>query len=341
MRVNREELLAQLEGVRAGLSARPVLEQTDMLCVKGGELFTYNDEVACRCPTFLPAEWDCAVPGNKLLSCLAKMPDDLVEVALQGNRLTVQGKLDRNRLRAEPVALPIEQVEPPDDWAPLHPDFAEAVALVADCAGRDERGEPELCCAHLHPGWLECTDRYQAARVTMPTGLAEPALVRQNALKHAAACGPTHVALSPSWVHFKNSASLVVSCRRWLGEFPELAEHYEPYGTPLTFPAGLDKVTERAQEFSAEDKANDLVKVTLKPGQLRLAAAGASGDYLGRKKLAYAGEPIAFTIAPRLLARIAGRHADCLVSPERLFVTGPTWVYFSSLESLNGDGDGH
>ena len=45
--INRELFLEQLESVQPGLSTREIIEQSSCYVFRGGEVITFNDEIAC------------------------------------------------------------------------------------------------------------------------------------------------------------------------------------------------------------------------------------------------------------------------------------------------------
>ena len=47
MKINREELLNQLESVLPGLSTREIIEQSSCFVFMNKEVITYNDEISC------------------------------------------------------------------------------------------------------------------------------------------------------------------------------------------------------------------------------------------------------------------------------------------------------
>ena len=83
MKVNREELLRNLESVQAGLSRREILEQSDCFVFGGKRVVTYNDEVSCRGPSGLDDSFRGAAKADKLLEVLREYPVEGVEVDRQ------------------------------------------------------------------------------------------------------------------------------------------------------------------------------------------------------------------------------------------------------------------
>jgi len=338
--VSREAFLHVLESVAPGLSPREIVEQSACVVFRGGRACTYNDEVSCRAPSGLPKEVEGAVQAEPLLALLRKLPEENVTVEAAAGRLTVAGKGRRAwfRLEAE-VVLPVDQVERPKRWTPLPPEFAEAVAVVGQCAGTDE-SQTACVCVHVTPDWVEASDNVQACRWRLKTGVSQPTLVRQTSLKHVVSAGATELAETDQWLHFRNPRGLILSCRRYLDDYPALGKFLKAEGAAAALPPGLADAVDRANDFSKELKDANYVLVDLRPGKVAVAGEGVNGGYREVKKLpSYKGEPLAFYVAPSILQDLVQKHRECVVAPERLKVDGGHYTYVTCLltpEERNG-----
>ncbi len=117
--------------------------------------------------------------------------------------------------------------------------FSESIKQVVEAAGTDDE-EFLTVCVHVHPDFLEATDRRQGCRFHIPTGVSRSFLVRASSLRHVAALEPTDVGETDQWVHFKNS-SMSMSVRRHLEAYP--TEHMDKIfafkGTKIKLPQGV------------------------------------------------------------------------------------------------------
>lgn len=333
-RVNREKFLHTLESVQPGLSPREIIEQSSCFVFKGGEVFSYNDEVACRCNTDLPEEVEGSVQADPLLNILRKLPEDEIEIEVGETEFLVKGKKRQAGIRMEKeILLPVGSVERPKKWSPLHEHFAEAVGIVQQCAGKDE-SQFSLTCVHIHPEWVEACDNFQLCRWEMATGLKKSTLVRQSAIKHITSLGVTEFSETSNWLHFR-TGSLVFSCRRYVEDFPDLAgilEVGEAIKTSL--PKGLADAADKAAVFSAENTDNNQIFLSLSQGRLKVRGEGVSGWYWETKRMNYDGPPLEFYISPELLIDLLKRHTDCLLSTERLKVDTGSYTYVSCLGAV-------
>jgi hypothetical protein len=337
VRLNRAEFLQGLESVQAGLSAKELVDQCNSFVFKGGRVVTFNDEVGCRWKSGLPKEITGAVQAVPLLKLLRQLPEDEIGVEVKGGEFVVTGKRKQSGVAMDAeILLPLDGLQPPGDWEELHEDFAEAVSIAKDCTGTDEQ-KFVLTCVRLHPKWVEATDNYQAMRFRMRTGLSEPTMVRASAIKHVVDLGMTKVSLTENWVHFKNPAGLVLSVRRHAEEYATDLKGFfvAENGKPAVLPKGLAQACETAEIFSAENADNNVLKVELRAGKLRLRGRGVSGWYAEVRKCKYTGPDMAFLISPRILAKIAERYNDCLVSGNRIVVNSGSFSYMSCLGAVD------
>lgn len=333
-KVHRIQLLQNLEACQPGLSKTEKYEQSTCFVFLGGRVFTYNDEISCRAKTGLPKDVEGAVQAKPLMSALGKMKDDDVEVEITDNEFVVSGKTRREfgvRMDSE-ITLPIEKVERPEkeDWRLLHQDFSEAIATVKDCAGKDE-SQFAFTCVHIARKWVEACDNNQLTRYRLKTGLKIPIIVRRDSIKHITPLDMTHFAETEVWIHFKNGSGIELACKRHVEKYPNLEKYLEANGENTILPKGIGEDADFAETFSKEVEDHNLVVVTLKPGRMVIKGTGISGWALAPKKVKYHGPPIAFSIAPRLLAEITKRHTDCQISSEHLRVDGGKWTYITCL----------
>lgn len=319
MKLNREQLLKELEGVTPGLSQREIIEQSSCFVFDGTQVMTFNDEIACFQKCSLNVQG--AVQATRLLALLRKYPDELIDVSVESETLHLRGKGNRHSEfpMERDILLPVQTVKRPKEWRRLPTDFLEAVKLVRDCVGKDE-SQFHLTCVHVHPDYIESCDNFQAARFEVKTGVEKPFLVRKDSLKHITELGMTKFGMTKSWAHFKNPNGLRLSCRLYTdtAEYPDLAGILAVKGFKLTWPKGLSDCVDRAGELSATDADEDHVLVTLKKGKIKVQGRSVSGGHGESRKLDYKGKKFAFTISPKLMINILDKHNESVLSVERL-----------------------
>lgn len=333
--VNREILLHLLESVQPGLSSREIIEQSSCFVFQAGSVMTYNDEVACSMPCDVKLEG--AVQSAPLLAILRKLSEEDIELEAAEGELVIHGKRRRAGItREEKVLLPVDKVEKPGKWKPLHEDFLEGIKMVQHCASHDE-SQFSLTCVHVHPTWLEACDNSQATRVKMETGVKASTLVRRDSIKHVVSMGMTEFNETESWIHFRNERGLVLSCRRYVETYPDLKAILTFDGDPIVLPKGLGEAADKAAIFSAENSDDNQVSVDLRPGKLRIRGTGASGWFEERRKIDYDGKELSFLIAPSLLIDLVSKHNEAEITEGRLRVNGGKWRYVTCLSRPAAD----
>lgn len=332
IRIKREHLLQTLESVQPGLSVRDILEQSSCFVFRKSMVMTYNEEIACR--RSIDFKLNGAVQAEPLLKVLRKLAEEDIALEVTEGELVVHGKKRKAGIRMEQdITLPIDHVDNPDEWHPLHEEFADAVYIVQQCASKDA-SEFNLTCLHITSKFIEAFDNYQAIRYRLKTGMKTPALVKQGSIKNITALGMTEFSETDTWLHFRNPSGLIMSCRRYVSEaegFLDLTNALKADGVPANLPKGLVEACDRADIFSSENKDENQVTVELRPGKLRVKGVGVSGWYSEIKSLKYDGPALTFMIGPKLLIELTKRYNECEITEEKLKVNGGKFIYVTSL----------
>lgn len=331
MKINREDFLNSLNMVKGGLSPREFVEQSSCFVFQEGVVMTFNDEVACRKEVGIDVTG--AVQATALLDILGKIDDpELMVRENEQGELEFKGKGKGFGITKEKeIFLPIDKVESPENWHDLPKEFTEAVGMVQHCVSKDET-KFLLTCVHVGPEFIEACDNLQIMRCKVKTGLKKSILIRGTSLGHITELGMDQVALTRSWLHFKNQAGLIFSCRRYSAEdYHSLDSLIDVEGVPMVIPKGMADASDRAAVFAADKSGEPLVTVSLSNGVIRIVGRGVSGWYKQVNKVAYEGASMSFLIAPGLLKHIATRYADAQLSDDKLKVTGGHWEYVTVL----------
>lgn len=362
MKLKREEFLRRLEAVRAGLAQRETVEQSTCFVFERGHVYTFDGEMSVSGPSGLEEDVTGAVRAKDLLNHLRKLEDDEVQVDVADGRLRVKDEKARTRdyyWDIDPnIALPLEEIEAPGEFAKLPADFADALKIVTPCASLKEDHFARAC-VHVHPRWVEATNDTQLARYRLKTGFSEPALLRRAAAAEAASLGVSEFSETTNWVHFR-AGGVQLSCRRYVEEYEDQSAYLEVEGEPVTLPKGLVEASDRLADVcdATEDK---LVTVKLTKNRVRVSAEGAGRGGAESRKCVYEGPPLSFVVAPGVLKEIVDKYPQCVVNDARLKITGgneggqekngkkrrPKWEYVCCLgspdaqvETVVGAGEG-
>jgi hypothetical protein len=155
--------------------------------------------------------------------------------------------------------------------------------------------------------------------------------VKREALRQIIPQGITEIAETKTWLHLKNSADLVMSCRRYADDYPRMKEFLTVEGVPTELPKSLVEAVGRAELFAKENAEFDYIEVALLSDRVTVTGRGPSGWFSEPKKIKYMGQPLSFTIAPQILSEIVRSSHKCIVSSNRLKVDGGRWQYVAYL----------
>jgi hypothetical protein len=297
-----------------------------------GWVMTFNDEVACRKKVGISVTG--AVQATSLLNILQKLDDPELKVREndKGELEFAGQKKGFGVTKDAEIFLPIDRVEMPADdrWRSLPKEFTEAVGLVQHCVSTDE-SRFLLTCIHLHPEFIEACDNLQVMRVKITTGLKKSVLVRGASLAHIVSLAMDEVSLTASWIHFRNQAGLIFSCRRYSEDYPDLEKITLVKGHTITIPKGMVEASDRAAVFATDKSGDPLVEVSLSSGAIRIRGEGLSGWYREAKSVNYEGPSMAFLIAPDLLKHISEKYQEAIIGQNKLKVSGGHWDYITVL----------
>jgi DNA polymerase III sliding clamp (beta) subunit (PCNA family) len=340
-KVNRAELLEQLQTVAHGLASRDIIEQSSCFVFNDGEIMTYNDEVSCRLKTNLKLVG--AVQSKSFMAILDKLEEEEIELVSNEGELMIIGARRQSGIRMEhEILLPVGNVDKPKAFKPLPEEFVDAVKLAQPIIAKSQTASNKFwsTCVHLHPKWIEACDNFRVLRYKLKTGVEGSTLVRGKAIDCITKLDVTEFCETENWIHFRNKRGLIVSCRRYIDKYPVdgINNLLKTKGSKLVLPKGLIEAAERADVFSSENADNNQVQIILKPSKLKIRGEGVSGWYEERKKLRYQGPALDFRISPSLLIELTRRHNECEIAEDRLKVDGGNWVYVTVL-SKAGDQD--
>jgi hypothetical protein len=327
--IERKELLSQLDIISPGLAPRDIVEQSSCVVFKDGYVMTFNDEIACRMKTDLKLEG--AIQASTLIETLRKMTEETIQVEVLDNEIIIHGKRRKIGIgRESTILLPIDTLDTPDGWDDLPEQFSDAVDMVLPCCGRDEQ-KFNLTCIHLFRKGVDASDNYQYGHYRMKMPLEEDALIRSSSMKHVVPMGVTEIALTQSWVHFRNSRGLVISCRRWSDEWQDYSAFITQEGVAAKFPKALGKAAELAAGISSQNVDNNQVTVSIRRGKLKLRAEGTGCWSEEFKKVEYDGPDVRFQIDPGLLQRICNDHNNLEINERVIIVRSNRYTYVTCL----------
>jgi len=333
MIVNREELLQKLELIRPGLSPREIIEQSSSIIFKDGHAKTYNDEIACSIECKIGVEG--AVQALPLITIISKLEEETIKINQGEGELLIRGKRRKAGIRMDhEILLPVDCVEIPEKWKKLKPEFTEAIRITQQCTSTDE-SRFELTCIHINKKFIEACDRFQFARYPIKIGIKNSALVRSSSIKHVVNLNMSEFSESEDWIHFRNELGLILSCRQYIEEYPNMDKFFDISGEAVSFPKGLKQAADKAEVFSIENTESNQVTVELSSKKIKITGKGSSGWYSEIKKFNYEGKPISFLISPKLLGEIINNYNKCEIARGVLKVDGESFTYITCLGEID------
>lgn len=330
--IDRKILLSKLESLEAGLDTKDFIDQSSCFVFQDGWIHTFNDETACRIECDLKITG--AIPHKKLLELLRKMKDKTIRIEQKKGKLCIAAVKKRSEIILEKeILLPINSIDKPDDknWRNLPEDFSEAAELTRSCVGSDD-SVYVLTCVRIAPKYMESTDSFQVCRWKIDTGVKEPILIRGQSLKSVAVMGMTEINESGTWVHFRNSTGLIMSCHRYVEEYPNLSHLFKGEGQEVKLPKSLGDTLSRTGLFSSDDANKDIVRVYLSPGKIKLMGRSVLGKHKEWKDLPeYDGPSMSFIVMSTMLEKIISKHSTCIVTDKTLKVKTDEYIYATRL----------
>lgn len=334
MRVDRESLLSSLEAVVPGLSNKETVEQADCFVFMDGVVRTFNEEIGCQMPVKMPGITG-AVAAKPLMDVLRQMQDDELVVTIDKNgSLCFKGKKGRvvkMRMQAE-ILLPLANIEIPEEWHEIPPEYCDALLMVHECATEKDEDRFYSTCVHIGKGRIEATDNIsQLMRYRVKTRISRSSLLKKRSAMHVAEMGAREFAETERFLHYRNDSGLVMSCVRYIEDYPDLSATCEVSGDRVVLPKSMGEAAKIGEVFSREQKDNNFLVLSLSRDRIMMEGIGVSGEYVHPVECIYDGPSMSFMIPPKLLTHVIDKYQEATITPERLFVQGERFVYVSRL----------
>jgi hypothetical protein len=324
--IDRAEALTAFGVVKSGLAKREIMQQSTCFVFQNGRLFTFNDEVFCSTVSPL-GDFTGAVKAEPLINLFTRLVEDSLNIEFTDDRMVVKGIRKEACIRIETdIKLYAGDAGTASDWKPLPESFSDAVNVTRECAGTNKQ-EPMLTYIHMASSFIEATDRSQVVRYNINLPI-DDCLIRADSIEGAIPLDMCEVAKDFSWVHFRNAEGVIYSCRRFIGDYPDLGMFVEVVkGKDIQLPKDLSDVVAKAEIFSTEGSRGNYVTVELSRGRVVFAGYGVSGWYKELRQIDYDGDDIKFLIAPKLLVAISKKSTMCSIMPGRLHVKSGPFAY--------------
>lgn len=336
MKIKTKDLQEALTAVKAGLANKEIIEQTTSFCFLNGVVCTYNDEISVRCP-ISGLNVTGAVSADLLYKVVQKIKGDEIDITVTDMELLLtSGKASSGLILDAEIKLPFSEVPTPEQWHDISPEFTETLKMAMQACSSDML-RPSMTGVHITPEYMESTDGYRCIRVDMLTPFTNT-IIPMVVCRQVIGMTPTHVSITDGWVHFKNTAGVVLSGRIIQGTFPNtsgiLAQTYED-GVSIVFPIALKDIIDRAEVVGKKQHEMDSsIYVKIENKEITVESKSVEGWYKEVANIKYTGSPVEFIITPSLLKIVLDKLPQSVISDKcsQIRFTGEGWVYLAMLK---------
>lgn len=328
--MNREKLTKALSSTRAGLADKEIVEHSTSFVFSNGQVITYNDAVSVRYPLDIGVEG--AVSAAPIMAFLGRVSADEVKIEQKENELILKcGRAKAGIPVTAEVPKHLTSLKvPKKGWEDIPKGFEDAIKLCLFTASKDMT-KPILNNLHIQSKTVESADNYRATRTLMKGAIGTEILLPLAAAKNLPSFAPKEYVVTKTWAHFRNEDKVVLSCRLFAGEYPELDGFFKLKGESVEFPAKLKDILERAGVFSTADFDTDReVLISVTKGRMKVRAESQDGWFEETVK-APDVEDMSFRIHPVFLADILAHSSTATLADNAMLFKDK---HFSHVVSL-------
>jgi DNA polymerase III sliding clamp (beta) subunit (PCNA family) len=336
MIIKKANLQQALEIVKPGLANKEIVEQATSFAFMEGRVVTYNDEISISHKVD-GLDITGAVKADKLYPLLAKIKKEEIDLEIVKNEIIISsGRMKAGIFLQQEITLPLDQgVAEKGKWKNLPANFTKSLEFAMGSCAKD-MSKGVLTCVHIDKrGFIEGSDIYCLAKCDLKTELPiESTLIPASSAVQVVRVNPTKVASGNGWIHFRNNAGTIISCRTWEDVYPDSAKMDMIKGARLILPK-VDDALDRAAIFSKMDHILDEeVVINISDNRFKMRATSDDGWFEEELNMKYSGAPIELAITPYLLRGILGETKACQYTENKLKFEGEGWFYITALRNI-------
>jgi len=333
MEISVAEFKNALEIVKPGVAkTETTIEQVTSFAFTKQNVISYNDEICITHP-LANLDMQGAIEADLLYKFISKIKSKQIDVSIDDTEVTMKaGRIKATFSLDSEIKLPLddEKLVTKGKWKNLPEKFIEAISMAKGCVAKDMI-QAKLNCVHINKkGKIESSDGFRIFQFEFKDKLPlQTVLIPASSIASIIRINPNQVAKGEEWVHFKNEAGTVLSCRVLNDEFPDVDEYLKEgkKGIKVEFPKDLIASLDTAEIF-AEDS---MVKITIKKKKLTVSSGGHIATFKEDLDLSSKAEPFAFQITPYLLKDILKQIQFCTIYKDRLIFKSEDWKYMTEL----------
>jgi len=333
MKINRKQLLAELNSVKLGLAKNEVIEQSGSFLFSDGFVHTFNDEIFAMIETSLK-DIHGAISSEALLKILNKAKEKELDVFVKNNELHIKGKRFVTGIPInKEIKLPVDSIELPEEYLTVQENFSALAKLTCLTAGKS-MDEPLLTCVHLNDDVLESCDNDRITICSLDAGTEMEGLIPAASLLQITNEEIEEIAINESWMFFKTTENVIFACRLFNEEYVDLSQYIpKKEGKQIEFPSEFTTVLERADVFS-ENKLTSEKMATInieKTGKLTIETKNDNGWYKERAKINLK-EPLRFHINIDFLKDVLQLSTSIVIVDDFLLFLDENSIHLIQLE---------
>lgn len=343
MKLKTNELKQALVTVKPGLANKEIIQQATSFAFMKNRVVTYNDEMSISHP-LKGIDLQGAIKAEELYGLLSKLNNAEINLELDEKELKLKCGRVRAGLKIEKeINLPIKDEINIKKWSKLpDPDtFNRNLKLCMHVCATDITQHKLTCVNITKNGNMHGSDSYRLIQCKGGKLPVKGFLLPANLVNEIVKLYPEKISLNSSWVHFKNSDGVIISCRIINETYLEqerideiLSMHEE---TQIEFPSKIDDMLNRVSEFAKRDSVFDeQVEVHIKEGKLLMRSeTEGTKSWIEEKGRVKSDFDVSFNITPTLFRDILKQTQVCELDKEtnkaKFSAEDGSWEYIISL----------
>ena len=333
-KIKRMDLVNQLESVRKGLTAKEMIQQSNCFIFKDEFVYTFNDDIFAACETGLNIEG--AIEADSLIKLLNRIKDDVIEIEVNNDELSISGKNFSTGIKIEnDILIPIDEIEIPDEFESVPKNFSHLAKLACLTASKS-LNMALLTCVHIESDKIESCDNDRITICRMDREFNHDILLPARSFSSIVKENIVGMSIDDSWTHFKTDEDVILSCRLFYNkddDYVDLEEHIpDDEGRKITLPEEIEEIINRADIFGKDQESGDrYAHISIKKGKLKVSAQNESGWYQESSKVK-SKETIAFSVNTDFLRDILKMTNQISVVDDVLMFSSDDYTHIVKLE---------
>ena len=317
MKINRENFLSCLAHAALGVSTKGLIDQSDCLIFRDGDIMSYNGEVRVKVPG-IPGITGAVIPQD-LISLVKRIPDDEVDIT-QGSdgQLVIEGRNKKAAIVPEQeIKLDLAEVPDPDEWKKFPGAAVGHLRRAAETCGADEIWGAATC-VHIKKGVIEASDNFRLYRWIGKNGFQDEMFLPAQSIMALSGLTPASISMKGGWCYFRDGDVIVSMRGRQIERYPNMEEICKIKGTQVELPGNLGEVAGRAAITAEGEGHAARISVDIRSGKGRIKSTSKRGWYRESFALTYGGPDLSFDVHPGIMSEIIKFSPTVTVGKDRI-----------------------